>query len=338
MTLPDRPAESPTAHPHADPSGAEAELQEAVLLPPKGLVATTLLLLVATAALAILTAPPAQDIGHATLRLDTWPGDARTLEEIWIRDEALLQRARRAASQDQAGASIRAGWAAWLRMETELGALDVQHSYEARQRLGQVQEQVRDLVQRAGADAWRAVAVQYGRDVREATQGLVTTLAADATWTSAPPAAVAALEAVAPGWGSTVQHLNLQRFVEQGQLTAAAARLVEALAQQRILSLGARLPRPPQLASDQLELILRFRVEAHPALSLERKLVLLQQLASSDPSYPSVYVRGVLLAREGDCHGAIDAWRQAITMRQSAAVARANLRWCEQRLQAPAVE
>jgi predicted negative regulator of RcsB-dependent stress response len=149
---------------------------------------------------------------------------------------------------------------------------------------------------------------------------------------------VAALEAVAPGWGSTVQHLNLQRFVEQGQLTAAAARLVEALAQQRILSLGARLPRPPQLASDQLELILRFRVEAHPALSLERKLVLLQQLASSDPSYPSVYVRGVLLAREGDCHGAIDAWRQAITMRQSAAVARANLRWCEQRLQAPAVE
>lgn len=322
----------------AQPSLQDDALQEAVLLPPRGLLTTTLVLLALTAALAIGWGPSVHAVTTPSLQLEFWPGDSRQLEELAALDDALLRVDARAPDpqRQQDETAIRQGWAAWLRREAELGALDVQHDYEARQLLGQTQERVRTLVLRDGADAWRGVVVRYGRAVRQATEQFVLSLPEGATWTSAPVATRAAVEAVAPGWAATAQHLSLQRFVQDNRLSAAAARLVEALAQQRLYSLGARLPNPPGLSSVQQALILRFRVEAYEGLGLERKLDLLGQLASSDPAYPSVFVRGVLLARDHDCEGATIAWQQALRMHQQPAQARANLRWCaRQREMAP---
>ncbi len=308
--------------------GPEAEQgpEEPVLLPPPGLVWTTLAALVAVAAAAILWAPPVREVVEPSLQLRDWMSDLDGLAEMARRDDALLvadvkRGAGGRATQEQ---KIREDLAAWLTYERDLGALDVESSLPARLLLSGLQERVRTLVLTAGPDALRAMAVRYGRDVRAGIE-----LALDPLHAGKQDGQV---DRLAPGLRATLQAIGMDRFEKAGRLQPAAARVVEAMAAQRMLELGARLPDRPHLPADVQDLVLRFRIEANDALPIERRLQLLGQLAERDPTYPSVFVRGVLLARNGDCAGAVAAWDQAVRMRQQAPLARANSAWCRAQL------
>ncbi|MBI5610586.1 MAG: hypothetical protein HY902_17050 [Deltaproteobacteria bacterium] len=304
--------------------------QEPVLLPPPGLVWVTLAALVAVAAAAILWAPPVREVVEPSLQLREWMSDPDELAEMSRRDDALLAAdvKRGAGARAAQERKIREDLAAWLTYERDLGALDVESSLPARLLLSGLQERVRTLVLTAGPDALRAMAVRYGRDVRAAIE-----LAFDPLHAGKQDGQV---DQLAPGLRATLQAIGMPRFESAGRLHPAAARVVEAMAAQRMLELGARLPERPHLPSDVQDLVLRFRIEANDALPLERRLQLLAQLAERDPTYPSVYVRGVLLARSGDCGNAIAAWEQAARMRQQAPQARANAAWCRAQLSAGA--
>lgn len=319
-------SETPTAA--ADGPEVEQGPQEPVLLPPPGLVWTTLAALLAVAAVAILWAPPVREVVEPSLQLRDWMSDQDGLAEMARRDDALLaadvKRGARARAADEQ--KIREDLAAWLTYERDLGALDVESSLPARLLLSGLQERVRTLVLTAGPDALRAMAVRYGRDVRAAIE-----LAFDPLHAGKMDGKV---DQLAPGLRATLQAIGMPRFETAGRLHPAAARVVEAMAAQRVLDLGARLPDRPHLPSDVQDLVLRFRIEANDALPVERRLQLLAQLAERDPTYPSVFVRGVLLARHGDCAGAITAWDQAVRMRQQAPLARANSAWCRAQLSA----
>lgn len=301
---------------------AEQGLQEPVLLPPKGLVWATLAVLMFTAAVAVLLAPPVRAAVSPSLRLQGWAQDDRDLAELAAREDALL-KAQSAQVPQRAGfdeVALRRDLARWLQQEAELGALDVQSSLPARVLLADLQERVRTLVLTAGPDALRAVAVRLGRDAARAVENAI--LGAQS------PQADAAVDALVPGLLKTLRAMNMGRWLADPTTHTASVHVIEALAQQRVFDLAVRVSERPRLGSDQTSLLLRFRVEAHDGLSLQRRLALLDQLAATDPTYPTVYVRGVLLARAGRCDQAVGLWRQAIQMHQQATLARANLAWC----------
>ena len=312
---------------------------EPVLVPPQGLVPTLLALLLATAFAAVWWAPPLRSEGlgaqQPSLRLDFWK-QAVDLEQMRARDDGLLRSTRNQAAEGE----ILKRFQGYLRDEATLGAETLAQRPASREALGAIEERVRALVAAHGQDALRALAVDYGRQVRRAVEvALVQARAQHQTlgvWlreSKAPQAE--ALGAIAGGLGAALGGTGLEAFVHGARLDPAAAQVVEALAQQRILQLGQRVPTgPPPLPSDAQLLLLRYRIEAHEGLSIERKLSLVQELAAVDAAAPTDYLVAVLLARAGHCRQAIPAFQRAAARGQAVDLAQANARWCGARIRA----
>ena len=107
-----------------------------------------------------------------------------------------------------------------------------------------------------------------------------------------------------------------------------------ALPQSPLIQAVARVPGgAPQVASSEWFLVQHFRVEAHAGLDLQRRLALLDELATNDPAYPGEYARGILLAREEQFAKAIPWFERASRHGPFARQARDNARWCRERAQ-----
>ena len=310
---------------------AVAALEEPVLLPPRGLWAVALALFALAAVVAVFWAPPARTPVSPHLFLDLWRQTDVT--ELRARDDALL---RQTPTPDVArlNQQILTNFAAYLQREATLES-GVDQDPEARALLGRVEEDVRQVVQLGKADAFHRLAVQFGRDVVVKSEAAIAGAqrrheSLDAHLHAQPlPDDVSALQASAGGLGRVLARTGMDRFVRGGVLEPAAAQVVEAIAQARFLQLGARVQGElPQLPSDAWLLVQRFRVEAHQSLDLTRRLALLDDLAKADPSYPSDYVRGVLLAREERFAEANAAFVRAGTSGALAKQARDNAKWC----------
>jgi hypothetical protein len=311
------------------PQTTAPELIEPVLVPPKGLVATVVGLLLATAFAAVWFAPPLQGTLQPSLRLDFWRQSV-DLEQLRARDDGLLRMKRDLAAEQDLLSRFRA----YLHDEARLGTDALADQPAAREALGEIEERVRALVASRGQDALRAMAVAYGREVRAALEAAL--LAArqkhQALGTfmrdgSGGPAQ--ALRDVAGGLGPALAGTGLDGELQGQRLLPAAGQVVEALAQTRILQLGQRIPTgPPPLPSDAQLLLLRFRIEAHEGLSNERKLRLVDELAIADPGAPVEYLRAVLLARAGQWRQARGLFLQAAARGQAPNLARVNASWC----------
>lgn len=310
---------------------SEAELVQPVLVPPRGLVAATLAALVATAAVAIAVAPPVQPAVRADLRLDSWRPDDRQFAEIARRQDQW------AAVVDRLPAPATAAMAEvvhWLAAESDLGAQGVRSDPAARATLGRAEEGLRTLAIQQGADAVRGLAVLWGRQVTAAFAHTARAAAERGVSVrdvlDTPDGA--ALQRVAPGLGRLLAQTGLERLRAGPNLDPAADLVVQALAQARFLQFAVRVPDPPQLDAELQALLLRFRIEAHEGLRVERKLALLQALAAADPTYPDHLVAGVLWAREGHCDRALPAFAKAVALGQDKARAAANFAWCQGQL------
>lgn len=310
-------------------------LIEPALIPPRGLVATTLALLVVTCALAIAVAPGVKRELQPQLQLTFWHSDDRELDEIVRRDDRLLaadaKRQTDLARTQEAG--LRKNVTQWLALEAQMGTLQVQHDGQARQILGQIEETVRTIGELHGVQAVQAMAVRWGRDVAHIFGQVVAGARQRQMQVGDemvdPPAV--ALQALAPGLIKLLADSGLAAHGQgQGQgLTVAAQLVVQALAQSRFLQFAVRVPQAPHLATDLQALLLRFRIEAHAGLRVERKLELIQTMVAADPTYPASFVAGVLWAREGRCDRAAPAFAQAIQRGENLRLAQANLAWCQ---------
>lgn len=312
------------------PEGGEG-LEEPVLLVPRGLVWVTLAALTLTAALSIVYAPAALPSEKPSLDLNLWPGQPWELAEMRARTAALVKRYP-AQATDEAG--LRHDLVQWLARDAEQGSLAAEHDFAARQVLASAEERVRKLVLASGEDTFQAAAARYGMEVRERLEIALAQLPeADRDLHHlAGDSRGAAVESLAPGLLGALRATGIHRLMVGKSLTSAGQLVVEALATQRMLDLGARLSPRPVLPTDVQALLLRWRVEAHEGLLPERRVQLLAQLAEMDPSYPADFTAGVLAARADDCASAVQAWRRAAARRQEVARTRANLRWCSQRL------
>lgn len=315
---------------------AQPATAEPVLLPPRGLWAVALGLFALTAAAAVLWAPPLRPTLLPDFALDHW----RDVDLAAMRqhDDALMAAPVTDPGRLELEARIAAQFTDYLQREALLGD-QVGEEAAARATLGQLEEAVRMLVQRWGADALRRLAVAWGRRVRTAAEtALVTSRAAHQPLASrlqaVPlPADVSDLTALAGALGAVLARMGMDQQVEAGAVVPAAGQVVEALAQARFLQLGVRVPGgAPQLASDAWFLVLHFRVEAHPGMALERRLALLDELAAAEPAYPADYIRGVWLAREQRYAQAEAAFTRAAATGEYAAKAAKNRRWCRERI------
>ncbi len=136
-----------------------------------------------------------------------------------------------------------------------------------------------------------------------------------------------------PGLLRTLSRIGLERHVGAHGLDPAAQLVIEALIEQRIYELTRRLPGPrPELDSELLRTLTAFRVEAHQGLPLARKLALLDELSELDATYPTTFVSATLLARAGRLRAAQTRFLLAAKAGQSPGQARANARWCRDRL------
>ncbi len=299
---------------------------------PRGLVWVTLAALLLTAAVSILYAPVALPSEAPSLELSQWPGQPWEVAEMHARTAALLKRYPPLGAEED---GIRRELTAWLGREAELGALAAEHDFAARQLLATAEERVRRLVLARGEDALQAVAARYGVEVRiqlDAALAQLPESQRDLQRLAGDPRG-AALQQLAPGLLTALRGTGIQRLMVGNPLAPAAQLVVEALASQRVLDLGARLTPRPGLPTDVQALLLRWRVEAHEGLLPQRRAELLAQLAELDPGYPADFTAGVLAARADDCASAVQAWARAIGRRQELARSRANLRWCTKRLE-----
>lgn len=331
------PGEAQVAEPIAppevgqiDPQG-EDDLEQPVLLPPRGLVWVTLGALSLTAAAAILLAPAVVADDPPSLRLETWREDEREQTEMRQRITALLRQSAQAPAEERA---MRGEFAVWLAQEATQGQLGVEHDFAARSHLARAEELARQLVLRHGEAALQAAAARFGLEVREALEASLRALPADRRALAHLKAAQpdSPLERVAPGMTAALIGTGIERHMAGAALEPAAQLVVEGLASQRLLGLAARLAPRPSLPSDVQALLLRWRVEAHQGLSPERRAALLAQLEAADPGYPSDFAAGVWAARAGDCASASAAWQRSLQRRQMQAQSRANLRWCQAQL------
>jgi len=325
--------------PVAEIEGAEGPL-EPVLVPPQGLVLWVLLSLLATAIGGVLLPGQHSAMVTPSLALTTWLPDARELATVQQRRAALLA-AMPADSllRRQQEQRILDALRALMTREARLGVAGARADVAARRARGELEEAVRNYVLAHGSDALRALAVAYGRDVRRAVEQAVASLARSGGSLSAPPdeptsrKLIADLDRIAPGSSRAFDGVGLRSHMAGERLRPAAALVVEAVAEQRVLILAQRVPAPrPTLDSDLERLLHRFRVEAHASLGLQRRLQLLESLAARDPSYPERYVTGVLLARDGRFRAAMGAFGAAARAGESPRQARANGRWCRQQL------
>lgn len=325
----------PAEAPQAPVDLAEDGLQEPVLLPPRGLVAVTLAVLLLTAAASILLAPPVRPAPQLSLSLETWRGSEAERDAMVSQGDALL-RAARAQLATPLARTVRAQISAWLRREQGLSQEAAAADPEVRRALGTVEESVRTLYLTQGADAVRALAVGLGREVRAALGRAVAAATARhqslTRLLSEEPLAPEAktLLDLAGGLGQSAAAAGIGH---RGTLDAEEGLVVEALTQQRIYALGVRCPGPaPELPSDLGRLLLRFRVESPEIPDLSRKFELLRALETEDPTYPSDYTRGVLLTRAQRCDLAIPVFLRAAREGQSPRQARANAQWCREHL------
>jgi len=319
------------------PAQAE-DPQEPVLVPPRGLVAVTLAVLLLTAGLAVVVAPPVQPPLLASLVLDAWQPAADERDAMVQRDDALLRawHLHRTQLGGQQFDAIFARFLAFLAVEQRIGADGIAQDEAARKSLGELEEAVRTLVLTAGSDALRALAVSFGRQVRDAVQIAVKAAGKrqqrleSFLGTQPQPPEAANLSHIAGGIGSAL----VAAGVGHGSaLTDVEGLLVQALAQQRVFDLAVRLPQPaPELPSDLQRMLLRFRVEAMDHADLTRKLQLLRELERVDPTYPAAYARGVLAARAQRCDLALPAFAEAMRAGQSPRQASINARWCRERM------
>ncbi len=323
--------------PTAEVAPAADDLIEAVLVPPKGLVAVILTALLLTAALAVWITPGHDIARPPNLRLDLWRSNPADLQAIDQHNQALLRLPR----DPQIERDLRDRWQKRMAAEAEQGVDALALQPQARIDLGEMEELTRQLVSRQGSDALRTIAVAYGRDVRAALTVCIKQAAREhqplASFLQAEPPSDAArkLREMTGGLGRALAHAGLEFLAPRGRLDPAAALVVEALAQQRLLTLGQRVPGgAPQLPSDVELLLLRFRIEAHEGLSPERKLDLLRTLAVEDPSAPVEFLRGVLMARNGQCRQAVPWLLKAAQLGQNSQVARADAQWCAAQLSA----
>ncbi len=313
--------------------------EEPVLLPPRGLVAALLVVLLATVGLAVLRAPAAQDTTTPSLQLTTWLGTDAEMQAILERDDALLKHTLAMPTDAQAHvAQVRKMLNEYLLLENQWGAQDLAYVPQAREKLGDLEEAVRALVLQRGPDALRGLAVAYGRDVTQAFEKVLNMAAArridlTALLQEQPlPEPVSQLTAVAGGIGRALAPAQLSDQMAQGHLRLPAALAIQALAQQRVFQLGVRIPQGgPQLPSDAHLLLLRFRVEAYEGTDLPRKFQLLREIDAIDPSYPGTYVGAVLLARAGQFRDAQSRFMLAAARGQGGKLARANARWCQEK-------
>lgn len=319
------------------PPPEESPLTEPVLLPPRGLWAVAVVAFVLTAVAGILWAPPLRPRLQPNLTLDTWHDvDLAAMRQA---DDALLRLTAVSPEQQALERTIQAQFKLYLQREAALSGQTADDA-AARMALGAVEESVRTLVQRFGADALRRLAVQFGRDVHAALAASL--LAAHAAHqpfavhlqAQPLPADVSALTELAGALGATLERIGIDRQVHDGKLDPVAGQVIETIAQVRFLQLGARVPGgAPQVASSGWFLVQHFRVEAHAGLDLERRLALLDELATHDPAYPGDYARGVLLAREEQFDKAIPWFERASRHGPFARQARDNARWCRERAQ-----
>lgn len=322
---PDHPPPTDDASP-VEPVPAVAEPTEPALIPPAGLVAVLLAILLAVAGAAIVWAPPVSGGLRPSLVLDDWQ-TAVDLGAMRARDDALLRLARDTTAE----AKLEQSWSVWLATEATAGVHAAEEAPAARVALGEAEERVRALAVAGGTDAVRAWSVAYGRRVRAAAQAVASQaqthhqsmalrLAEVPT-----PTDVTALAQVAGGLGRTLAATGLGAR----PWSPAEGQVVEVLAQQRALLLGQRLRGGPlPLPSDAWLLLQRFRVEAHEGLRLERKLQLLAETEQADAATPAAWLRGILLARAGAWSEARVAFEQAAVRGEHPAQSRVNARWC----------
>ena len=299
-----------------DPAAAAPGLVEAVLVPPKGLVPTLLVLMLAVAGWAIFMPAPLQPLARPDLALISWQEGATSLAQ---RRDALLRASP--ALPDEA--AIAGEFALWLAREATQGTAAIARDAAARRQLAGLEERVRRFGLTHGGDNVVAAATRWGVRVRRAFEADLRT-----------PGASTALDRVAPGLYRSLTRAGIAGLrQEDGALVPAAALVVESLAMQRYLALGRRLPAPrPELGSPLAILLMRFRVEAHGGLDLGRRLRLAETLAERDPAWPSTWVTAVLMARSGRYRAAQAWFERAATLGEHPDAARQNARWCRQQL------
>ncbi len=320
-----------------DPMAVDGPV-EPVLLPPRGLVAFVLVAMLLTAVAGVLLPGSPGATTKPSLLLSIWIPDEVELGTILHRRQALLNATSAGRSERQQAEQVMLdGLRTIMATEARLGVQGAIADANARRARGELEERVRDHVLAHGNDALKAMALRYAGDVRLALErALVALTQSGGSLTSASddPTArerLAHLERVAPGSTRAFAGVGVERFMNGERLGPAAGLVVEAVAEQRVLGLGQRLPHPrPELDSDLRRLLERFRVEAHAGLDLKRRLVLLEQLVARDPTYPERYVTAVLLARAGRYRAAVGAFQAAALAGQLPRLARANARWSRQ--------
>ncbi len=314
-----------------DAAGVTADgLEEAVLVPPRGLVPVLLLALVLVAALAIRMPASIQGDGRPDFQIGLWQADA---DGVAARRDARLRD--RLILPDEA--TITAGLALWLADEARDGPAVIDNA-AARARLATLEEQVRVVALRDGREAALAMAQRWGVAVHAAVDRLlVAASAADAAFDAsilATPEGVA-LEALAPGFFALLMRSGLGREREDngsGALSLAAGLVVEAMAAQRVLALAVRVPSPrPELPSPLRRMVLSYRVERGQRLELPRRLELLDELTALDPTYPRAFATGVILAEARRFGVAQRAFVAAAIAGERPDQSRANARFCKRR-------
>ncbi|HAN30954.1 MAG TPA: hypothetical protein DCQ06_05100 [Myxococcales bacterium] len=292
----------------------EVALVEAVLVPPRGLVPTILVLMVAISIAAVMRPNPQSQPPEADLSLMFWTEG--TEELLQARD-----RAAKGLKPSEAAQDIADKFALWLAQEATVGIDQLALNTQARKKLASLEEQVRDYALRHGPSALHTQARLWARSLRLHVQ------------TGLRSGSFEALNRAAPGLLERLRAAGLLRWKRSVTLMPAVSMVIEALAESRYLQLANRVPTPrPELSSRLRRTLDRFQVEAHSGLTLQRKLQLTERLSQMDPAWPSVYVTAVLLARSGKFKAAISWFDRSADTNEYAARSRHNARWCRAQL------
>jgi hypothetical protein len=323
------------------------ELVQAVLQPPRGLVAISLAALVLSAMVAIWWGPAAreelpaeQDLSLPSLAAPPiWAVDPAVLAQLQADDAALLQWYASQPAGLAADASVLVAEAsAVLSLEVTAGAAGLADDPAARLAVGQVEERTRQLALRYGNRAVQAVALHWAVQAVDQLQPLAAVAASkQGDWTGLldTPQGQAANRA-APGLPRALQGARLDRWIDGQNWQPGVRQALQGLARQRWLAFAARIPQA-QVLPDQLNrLILRWKAETHEGIGLERRIALLQQLRAMDATYPADWQAGRLLWLSGRCDRALPFLTEAVASQQESAAAARVLRACRAQVASPA--